>query len=128
MAEPLENKIFSDDHDKNGLHESKRINLKQGLKIISLNINSLYKHLDEFFSRVQTPRRIFYIEHSTHIICLNETKITEEFSDELLKIDGFRNIIRKDCTRHVGVWQFTLKMILNSVSEAIWTPNSNQFL
>ena len=78
MAEPFENKIFSDDH---GLHKSKRINLKQGLKIISLNINSLYKHPDEL--------RIFCIEHSLHIICLNETKFTEEFSDELLKIDGF---------------------------------------
>ena len=94
MAELLENKIFSDDHDKNGNHESKRINLKQGLKIISLNINSLYKHLDEL--------RIFCFEHSPHIICLNETKITEEFSDELLKIDGFQNIIRKDRTRHGG--------------------------
>ena len=94
MAELLENKIFSDDHDKNGHHESKRIYLKQGLKIISLNINSLYKHLDEL--------RIFCIEHSAHIICLKKTKITEEFSDELLKIDGFQNIIRKDRTRHGG--------------------------
>ena len=94
MAEPLENKIFSDDHNKNGLHESERKNLKQGLKIMSLNINSLCKHINEL--------RIFCMEHSPHIICLNETKITEEFSDELLKIDGFQNIIRKDRTRHGG--------------------------
>ena len=36
MAEPLEKKIFSDDYNKNGLFELKRINLKQELKIISL--------------------------------------------------------------------------------------------
>ena len=120
MAEPLENKIFSDDHDKNGHHESKRINLKQGLKIISFNISSLYKHLDEL--------RISSFKHSPHIICLNETKITEEFSNELLKIDGFQNIIRKDRTRHGGGVAVYIKMILNLVSKAIWTPNSNRFL
>ena len=108
MAEPLENKIFSDDHDKNGLHESKRINLKQGLKIISLNINSSYKHLDEL--------RIFCIEYSPHIICLNETKITEEFSDELLKIDGFQNIIRKDRTRQGGGEAVYSKNNINPIS------------
>ena len=59
------------------------------------------------------------MEHSPYIICLNETKITEEFSDELLKIHGFQNIIRKDRTRHGGVWQFTIKIILNLVSEAV---------
>ena len=32
MAEPLESKIVSDDHDKNGLHESKRIK-SMGLKL-----------------------------------------------------------------------------------------------
>ena len=42
------------------------------------------------------------MEHSPHIICLNETKITEEFSDELLKIDGFQNIIRNDRTTQGG--------------------------
>ena len=34
---------------------------------------ALCKHLDEL--------RIFCIEHSPHIICLNEAKITEEFSE-----------------------------------------------
>ena len=94
MAEPLENEISTDDHDKNGLDELQKMNLKHGFKVISLNINSLYKHLDEL--------RLFCAEHNPHIICLNETKINDEISDEFLRIDGFENIIRKDRTRYGG--------------------------
>ena len=94
MAEPLGNEISTDDHDKNGLDESQKINLKHGLKVISLNINSLYKHLDEL--------RLFCAEHNPHIICLNENKINDEISDELLRTDGFQNIIRKDGTGYGG--------------------------
>ena len=71
----------------------------------------MYKHLDEL--------RIFCIQHSPHIICLNETKFTEEFSNELLKTDGFQNIIRKDHTRHGRGVAVYVKMILNMVSESI---------
>ena len=67
MAESLENGISTDDHDKNGLDELQKRNLKHGFKVISLNINSLYKHLDEL--------RLFCAEHNPHIICLNETKL-----------------------------------------------------
>ena len=92
LAEPLENEISTDDHDKNRLDELQKINLKHGFKVISLNINSLYKHLDEL--------RLFCAEHNPHIISLNETKINDEISDEFLRIDGFPNIIRKDRTRY----------------------------
>ena len=102
MAEPPENEISSDGHDKNGLDELQKINLKHGLKIISLNINSLYKHLDEL--------RLFCAEVTPHIICLNETKINDEISDEFVRIDVFQNIVQKDRTRHGKVWLFTLKM------------------
>ena len=73
MAEPLEKETSSDDHDKNGLDELQIINLKNGLKVISLNINSLCTHLDEL--------RLFCVEHTPHVICLNETKINDEISD-----------------------------------------------
>ena len=65
---------------------------KNGLKITFLNIDSLYKHIDEL--------RIFSEQHSPHIICLNETKLSKEISDELLHMDGFRSIVRKDRNRH----------------------------
>ena len=94
MAEPPENEISSDDHDKNGLDELQNVNLKHRLKVISLNINSLYKHLDKL--------RLFCAEHTPHIICLNETKINNEITDDFLRIDGFQNIIWKDHTRHGG--------------------------
>ena len=92
MAETLENAISSDDHDKNRLDKVQKINWKHVLKVISLNINSLYKHLDE--------SRLFCAEHNLHIICLNETKINDEIGDEFLKIlDGFESIIRCGCFR-----------------------------
>ena len=69
--------------------------MKHGFKVISLNINSLHKHPGKL--------RLFCAEHNPHIIiCLNETKIDDEISDECLRIDGFQNIIRKDRTRYGG--------------------------
>ena len=35
-------------------------------------------------------------EHAPHIICLNETKLNQDTGDELLAINGFQNIVRKD--------------------------------
>ena len=54
----------------------------------------MYKHLDEL--------RLFSDEHSPHVICLNETKLNQDICDELLQIDGFQKIIRKDRSRHGG--------------------------
>ena len=54
----------------------------------------MYKHTDEL--------RIFSEQHSPHIICLNETKLSEEISDELLHMDGFQSIVRKDRNRRGG--------------------------
>ena len=39
---------------------------------------------------------MFANEHSPHIICLNETKLNQDTQDELLAINGFQNIVRKD--------------------------------
>ena len=54
----------------------------------------MYKHLDEL--------KLFSDENSPHIICLNEAKLNRDICDELLQIDSFQNIIRKDRSRHGG--------------------------
>ena len=43
----------------------------KGLKVVFLNIDSLYKHLDEL--------KLFSDEHSPHVTSLNETKLTKMF-------------------------------------------------
>ena len=40
---------------------------------------------------------MFSDEHSPHMICLNETTIYQRIGDELLKTDGYHNIVHKDC-------------------------------
>ena len=54
----------------------------------------MYKHLDEL--------KLFSDEHSPHGICLNKTKLNQDICDELLQIDGFQNIIRKDRSGNGG--------------------------
>ena len=55
-------------------------------------------------------------------------KINDEISDELLRIDGFQNIIRKDRTRYGGSVAVYVKNASNFLSEVIWTQISNLFL
>ena len=57
----------------------------------------MQNHLKSFVFEI-----LFIGEHNPHIICLNETKINDEISDEFLRIDGFQNIIPKDRTRYGG--------------------------
>ena len=66
----------------------------KGLKVVFLNIDRLYDWLDEL--------RMFANEHSPHIICLNETKLNQDTQDELLAINGFQNIVRKDRNKMGG--------------------------
>ena len=56
------------------------------------NIDSLYKHSDEL--------KLFSDEHSPHVICLSQRKLNQDICDELLQIDGFQKIIRKDRSGH----------------------------
>ena len=42
------------------------------------------------------------VDKQPHIICLNETKLDGDIRDEVLSIEGFQKIIRKDHTRHRG--------------------------
>ena len=65
-----------------------------GLKVCCLNINSLLKHVDEV--------RIFCETHKPHVLCLNETKLSNEINDEDLQIENYHTIFRKDRDRHGG--------------------------
>ncbi len=50
--------------------------------IASLNANSLLSHYDEIASLIK--------EQGIHFLALNETKIDENCSSELLQIDGYK--------------------------------------
>ena len=63
------------------------------MKIASLNINGLLKHIDEM--------RIVFAEYTFDIFAINESKISSSISDNELHIIGY-NIVRKDRNRHGG--------------------------
>ena len=56
-------------------------NKLKGLKLVSLNIASLLKHLDEL--------RIFVEEEKPHIIGINETRLDNMINDSEIEIDGY---------------------------------------
>ena len=56
-------------------------NRLKGLKLVSLNIASLLRHLDEL--------RIFVEEEKPHIIGINETRLDNMVNDSDLEIDGY---------------------------------------
>ena len=99
MTEPDDFKSKINNASVSSLHsivgsQKLTLNSDKGLKVVFLNIDSLYKHLDEL--------RLFSDEHSPHVICLNEAKLNQDICDELLQIDGFQKIVRKDRSRHGG--------------------------
>ena len=77
-----------------GLVKQKQKLVVGGLKVCCLNINSLLKHVDEV--------RIFYKTHKPHVLCLKETKLSNEINDEDLQIENYHTIFRKDRDRHGG--------------------------
>ena len=46
--------------------------------------------------------RIFCETHKPHVLCLNETKLSNEINDEDLQIENYHTIFRKDRDRHGG--------------------------
>ena len=89
LAEPS---IGGDESD--GLVKQKQKLEVGGLKVCCLNINSLLKHVDEV--------RIFCETHKPHVLCSNETKLSNEINDEDLQIENYHTIFRKDSDRHGG--------------------------
>ena len=99
LTEPDDFKSEINDASDSSLHsvvDSQKLTLNSDkwLKVVFLNINSLYKHLDEL--------KLFSDEHSPHVVCLKETKLNQDICDELPQTDGFQKIIRKDRSRHGG--------------------------
>ena len=68
-------------------------NKLKGLKLVSLNIASLLKHLDEL--------RIFVEEEKPHIIGINETRLDNMTDDSDIEIDGY-GVMRWDRDRNGG--------------------------
>ena len=62
----------------------------KGLKIASLNVNSLLKHIDEI--------RHLLFKFPFDIFAINESKIDDSITDGEISISGF-NLIRKDRSR-----------------------------
>ena len=46
--------------------------------------------------------RIFCETHRPHVLCLNETKLSNEINDEDLQIENYHTIFRKECDRNGG--------------------------
>lgn len=65
----------------------------KGLKIASLNVNSLLKHVDEI--------RILLAKYTFDILAINESKIDNSITDNDIHILGY-NVIRKDRSRFGG--------------------------
>ena len=90
------NAVSSDSHHEisaNNLNDSflNIFSVTRGLKAISLNINSLTKHVDEL--------KILLHNSSIDIVSLNETKLDNSISDTDIHIPGY-HILRRDRNRH----------------------------
>ena len=65
----------------------------RGFKIGSLNITSLYKHIDEL--------TVLMAKQTFDILALNETRLDNTISDSLVHLPGY-NVIRCDRNRSGG--------------------------
>ena len=69
------------------------LNNIKGLRVASLNVNSMVKHIDEL--------RILLESKPTDILLINESKIDDTVPDNEIYINGY-NIIRNDRNRNGG--------------------------
>ena len=74
----------------NELLNLKQLTSRKGMVIASLNVNSFLSHHDEIVSLIK--------EQGIHFLALNETKIDENCSSEVLQIEGY-NFERLDRNR-----------------------------
>ena len=66
---------------------------KKGMIISSINVNSLSKNIGEL--------KLLVDDEDIHILAINETKLDNETSNEIISIDNF-DLRRKDRNRHGG--------------------------
>ena len=76
----------------------------KGLKIASLNVNGLMKHIEEI--------RVMLINYPFEILAISETKIDSTISDSEIHINGY-TIIKKDRTKNGGGIAFYIKDTLS---------------
>ena len=69
------------------------LNKFKGLKITSLNVNSIIKHIDEL--------QVLLENSPIDILAINESKIDDTASDNEIHINGY-NIVRNDRNRNGG--------------------------
>ena len=111
------------------LHKIKKL---RGLKIASLNINSLLRHVDEL--------RLILSDSEIDVFAINESKIDNSVKDSEISIPGY-NMIRKDRNRFGGgvvvyireTYSFNERKDLNSddlemICIEICKPRSRPFL
>ena len=80
------------------------LNNIKGLRIASLNVNSIVSHIDEM--------RILLESKSIDILLTNESKIDDTVLDNQIYISGY-NIIRNDRNRNGGGVMMYLKQLLS---------------
>ena len=80
--------------ESDGLVKQKQKLIGGCLKVCCLNINSLSKHFDKV--------GIFCETHRPHVLCLNETNLSDKINDEDIQIENYHTIFRKDRDRHGG--------------------------
>lgn len=85
------------------------------LVIYVVNIRSLTEHYDEL--------NHFIMQHKPNVVCLTETRLTEDIEDDEVHIDGYTVVRTNSNSRHTGgvmfyisnnlVYQITDSVIVN---------------
>ena len=75
---PTGSETYSDNNSSKQENSREKLN---SFKLVSLNIDSLLKHTDEF--------RVFIDQERPHIVSLNETKLDQSICDSSLEVTSF---------------------------------------
>ena len=95
------------------------IKSSKGLKITSLNVNSLLKHIDEI--------KVLLENDPFDIFAVNESKIDESISDNCINIPNY-NVIRRDRNRRGGGVAIYIKSDLTVSERNDLVPNDLEMI
>ena len=82
------------------------------------SLNSDFFHWEDTLNHIDEVR-IFCETHRPHVLCLNETKLSNEINDEDLQIENYHTIFRKIVTGMVVGSQFMSVIPLSLKNEKI---------
>ena len=85
----------------------------------SLNITSLFKHIDEL--------RVFLNDQNIHVLAINETRLNECIFDQELKVQGY-DIIRRDRSTNGRFRGGVCFYIRSNISYSVRTDLDSQHL